>query len=151
MKDHTDSQFKFGGAYKSVGKSVKGFTLIQNNENKYNFINHATNKHISPIWFDEIDGTISSTTGKFGFQVGPYHFFATINFPKDMTDDFAVILDPGDNYYCGISLLGNLVDAMKQAGVDDLDDFIEFEEAQENNNQMNETINYLVKSYLSKY
>lgn len=130
MNDQTDTEFRFGGKYNQVFSSVKGFTLVMNNEHKFNIVHNKTNNLISTIWFDSIDGSINSQSGIFGFTVNGIHFHATIN-PSVETDDVAVILDNDDEPYCNISDLKELLQDIKINNAKTFEEYLQIVESSE--------------------
>lgn len=149
LKDHTDVEFRFGGKFKEVSQSVRGFTLVKNNNGKYNIIQNETNKEISNVWFDEIDGQIHAETGIFGFTYNNIHFYGSIFSPDNNV--VGCILDPFDKEpYCYFSDLKDLVADIKNKGYSDFEDYYQNEE----DDDMNETKNIvkqLIENAIREY
>lgn len=149
LKDHTDVEFRFGGKFKEVSQSVRGFTLVMNNSGKYNIIQNETNKEISNVWFDDIDGQIHAETGIFGFTYNNIHFYGSIFSPDNNV--VGCILDPFDKEpYCYFSDLKDLVADIKNKGYSDFEDYYQNEE----DDDMNETKNIvkqLIENAIREY
>lgn len=154
LKDHTDVEFRFGGKFKKVLQSVKGFTMVQNNGGKWNVIQNESNKAISNVWFDEIDGQINSETGVFGFTYKNIHFYASIYTPEDAPQNtIGCILDPYGDPYCCFSDLQDLINEIKAGNYPNFEDYYQNEE----DNEMDESrkivqqlIENSIKEYLSE-
>ena len=152
IKDHIDVEFRFGGRFKEVSQSVRGFTMVKNNSGKYNIIQNETNKEISNLWFDEVDGQIHPETGIFGFTCDNIHFYGSIFSPENGV--IGCILDPIDNEpYCYFSDLNNLIKDIKQKGYRDFEDYYMSEEDDEedlNENILKQLIENIVKENVSE-
>lgn len=134
LKDHTDVEFQFGGQYKNVSQSVKGFTMVQDKNGKYNIINNKTNKPISDVWFNEVDGQIHHETGIFGFTYNNIHFYGSIFSPEEGV--IGCILDPFDKEpYCYFSDLNDLTNDIKSKGYNSFEEYFETEEGEEEINE----------------
>ena len=152
IKDHIDVEFRFGGRFKEVSQSVRGFTMVKNNSGKYNIIQNETNKEISNLWFDEVDGQIHPETGIFGFTCDNIHFYGSIFSPENGV--IGCILDPIDNEpYCYFSDLNNLIKDIKQKGYRDFEDYYMSEEDDEedlNENILKQLIENIIKENVSE-
>ena len=152
LKDHTDVEFRFGGKFKEVSQSVRGFTLVKNNNGKYNIIQNETNKEISNVWFDEIDGQIHAETGIFGFTYNNIHFYGSIFSPDNNV--VGCILDPFDKEpYCYFSDLKDLVADIKNKGYSDFEDYYQNEEdddINETKNIVKQLIENAIREYLNE-
>jgi len=152
IKDHTDVEFRFGGKFEEVSQSVRGFTMVKNNSGKYNIIQNETNKEISNLWFDEVDGQINPESGIFGFTCNNIHFYGSIFSPEEGV--IGCILDPIDNEpYCYFSDLNDLIKDIKQKGYRDFEDYYMSEEDNEENlneNIVKQLIENIVKERLSE-
>lgn len=152
IKDHTDVEFRFGGKFEEVSQSVRGFTMVKNNSGKYNIIQNETNKEISNLWFDEVDGQINPESGIFGFTCNNIHFYGSIFSPENGV--IGCILDPIDNEpYCYFSDLKDLVADIKNKGYSDFEDYYQNEEDDDMNETKNivkQLIENIVKERLSE-
>ncbi len=111
MHDSIDVQFRYGGKYAKVFESVKGFTMVQNREGKYNFVDNSDDRELSPIWFDEVLSKINPNNGTFGFKWRGHDFIGSIITPQGSTEK-GCIMDDGQPY-CDFSDLPELVQAIE--------------------------------------
>lgn len=124
LKDHADVEFRFGGQFKQVFPSVKGFTLVKNEQGKYNVIQNSSNKLLSNEWFDEIMSQISAQDGTFEFIYGGVEFIGSIYAPQGY-DVIGCILNPLDNSpLCYFSDLNELVQEMRNNGFRSLSEML---------------------------
>ena len=145
--DHPDVQFRYGGKYQTVFRAVKGFTMVKNEQGKYNLINSANDKLISPLWFDDVRGAIDPSTGVFGFTYGGFEFDGSIYTPDGGTED-GCILDSYGDPYCDFSDLKELVADMRSRGVGSFEEYDELTSQEEQNESVNRIINTVVESIL---
>lgn len=68
INNNIDVNFRYSQKYKQVFEGVKGFVLVMNNENKYNFVDIQDDSELSPYWFDSIVRPIDADTGEFMFM-----------------------------------------------------------------------------------
>jgi hypothetical protein len=115
MHDSIDVQFRYGNKYAKVFESVKGFTMVQNRDGKYNFIDNSDDKELSPYWFDEILSKINPNNGTFGFKFQGYDFIGSIKTPQGSTEK-GCVMDEGQPY-CDFSDLPGVVQAIKEGEV----------------------------------
>lgn len=142
--DHPDVQFRYGGKYKAVFRAVRGFTMVRNDQKKYNIVNSKNDKLISPVWFEEVKGAIDPSNGTFGFTYRSYDFMGSIFSPEGSDGDGCVIDSDGDPF-CEFSELDELVDSIRESGARDFNDFLRIiSENQEDGNIANESIERLV-------
>ena len=80
--------------------------MVGNKEGKYNLIQNKSNKLISDLWFDEVDGQVNANTGVFGFTVDDIHLYATVNSPGN--GHIGCILDVDGDTFCDFKLLPDL-------------------------------------------
>lgn len=148
MKNHTDVEFRFGGKYDEVFHSALGFTLVMNN-NKYNFIQHKTDKPISNVWFDTIESTINPNNGMFSFTVNGIKFTATVK-PDVDTDDIAVILDADDDAYCEMRDLKDLLQDIKAHNAKSFEQYLEMVEQEDEEENTNESQKHTLKEHIKR-
>jgi len=111
MQDSIDVHFRYGNKYAKVFESVKGFTMVQNREGKYNFVDNSDDKELSPYWFDDILSKINPNNGTFGFKFGGHDFIGSIVTPNGSSEK-GCIMDDGQPY-CDFSDLPDLVQAIE--------------------------------------
>ena len=143
IKDHTDVEFQFGGKYQKVLQSVRGFTMVMNH-GKYNVIQNSNEQAISKVWFEQVDGQINPSDGKFGFTYGGIHFTGCILTPDGGTETGCICDDEGDPF-CEFSDLRELVNAMKQCGASTIS---EFEQMNEGHRRLRQIIGETVRRTL---
>jgi hypothetical protein len=68
INNNIDVNFRYSQKYKEVFEGVRGFVLVKNNQNKYNFVDIQDDSELSPIWFDRIIKPIDADTGEFVFE-----------------------------------------------------------------------------------
>lgn len=111
MQNSIDVQFRYGNKYYKVFESVNGFTMVQNKNGKYNFVDNSDDKELSPYWFDEILSKINPNNGTFGFKFGGHDFMGSIVTP-DGSSEKGCIMDDGQPY-CDFADLPDLINAIE--------------------------------------
>lgn len=129
LKEHPDTKFRYGGDYHQVFRAVKGFTLVQNDNGKYNIIAPSTHSPISPVWFDDMKGSINPSDGTFGFTYSGIDFNGSIYSPEG-AEGIGCVLDPYGEPYCEFSDLKELADDIRSCGART---FMEYAEMDEDN------------------
>lgn len=145
--DHPDVDFRYGGKFQAVFRAVKGFTMVKNGQGKYNIINTADDKPISPVWFDEVQGAIDPSNGVFGFTYNGIDFNGSIYTPKGGTETGCVLDSDGDPF-CDFSDLNDLVKDMKERGARSMEEYEYLSQQEEANESINRLVNRLVESVL---
>lgn len=145
IRDHADVSFQFGGKYKEIFQSVKGYTLVGDGNGKLNIVSNRTEKPISPYWFDDVQGQINPFNGIFGFTFGGYNFKGTIKSP-DGGQTEGCVLDPFNQPFCDFSDLKELTGAMRENGAKDIEEFIEMQD----DDMMDESINRIVDACVER-
>lgn len=143
LTEHPDVKFRYGAQYKTVFKAIKGFTMVKNDEGKYNIISPNTHKAISPVWFDEVRGAISPADGTFGFTYANMEFDGSIYSPEGASGE-GCVLDPYGEPYCEFSDLDELVGDIRSSGANS---FLEYAEMDEN---VEESIRRVVESVVRR-
>lgn len=149
LKDHTDVEFRFGGLYKNVLNSVRGFTMVKNRSNKYNIIQNETNNLISDKWFDEVTGQINANNGMFGFTCDGIDFYGSIFSPDKNV--VGCILDPFDREpFCYFSDLNDLIKDIKTKGYNSFEEYYENEEEQQEANESKKVVKKLIENIVRR-
>lgn len=67
MNDNIDVNFRYSQKYKQVFEGVRGFVMVMNEHNKFNFVDIQDDTELSPYWFDMVNKPINKETGEFSF------------------------------------------------------------------------------------
>ena len=146
LRDHADVNFRFGD-FKQTFNSVRGFTIVRNNSNKYNVIQNKTNKPIFKVWFDDVLSQINPNNGSFGIRYKGFDFPCSINSPDKSI--IGCILDPFEHVpYCPLSDLDKLVDAIQSNGFKTFEEFVEFDNQQDGDDDQIDESRHIVRNLI---
>ena len=111
INNNIDVNFRYSQKYKQVFEGVRGFVMVMNNKNKYNFIDIQDDKELSPYWFDMVNKPIDVATGEFSFTYKGVQFEGTV---EPFTDEDGntykgCVLNEGEPI-CSFSELDALID-----------------------------------------
>ena len=103
-----DVNFRYSQKYKQVFEGVRGFVMVMNNQNKFNFVDIQDDKELSPFWFDMITQPLDKSTGEFTFVYKGLELTGTIENHPEFTNEKGCILNEGEPY-CDFSQLNDLI------------------------------------------
>lgn len=109
MNDNIDVNFRYGQKYKQVFEGVRGFVMVMNDQNKFNFVDIQDDKELSPFWFDMITQPLDKSTGEFSFIYKGLELTGTVENHPEFTNEKGCILNDGAPY-CNFSQLDALID-----------------------------------------
>ena len=92
INNNIDVNFRYSQKYKEVFEGVRGFVMVMNDKNKFNFVDIQDDSELSPYWFDMVNKPIDFSTGEFTFTYKGVEFVGTI---EPFTDEDGVTYKGG--------------------------------------------------------